>query len=847
MKISTSTGPVTNTTLTNLEYSFEDFCNLLVKPEIGQKDGSYFIRGAFSGGSNTRSDKNIPRADLIVIDADSSIDSKMGQITSGAPNPELAHTALSNLGLQHVIFTTHSHGSKKGNRYRIALPCELETPVELQASVYYLITALQTSGVLIAPVKENMGWSQPWFFPRVQGTDSEYIFLSQTQGKAVNVTDCMHFFELSQIKEAKQNPPHHDPHSPISKFNQQNSNAEYMLKILADNDYLLMNKPKDISKTTYRLLSPHSTSQAPGILLFKSDDGQYRGISFHGEGDPLSSSNPTTGKRRAFSAFDLYRIFEHNGDAKKAIKDWFKDNDHRPTIQITADQLSQNLRATVDALGMVDLPIIFQRGQQLVRVAHLEDNVLLQGCSVPSGSVVISEIQKGLMQVKLQETIKWEKYSKQETRWMPSDPCPKITTALLEGSGEWGKIPTLLGISEVPILTPQGDILASRGYDHRTKLYIEGSFQKLTIPENPTRDDAIRAMEILFEPFQEFPFVDKELDKSVALSYILTLILRPQLPLAPLFCFSSTTPGTGKGLMVELANLMVRGRDAAIMPPVSGNSAEEETRKRITALLLQGIPSINLDNWTTAIGGEAMNTLLTATEWTDRKLGVSESVRLPSRITWSATGNNLSVLADMTRRSLLVRLDAGEEHPEQREFKNPDVRQSVIQNRARYLSAIFTILKAFQLCTEKPNIKLLGRFEEWSRHVCWPIVWLGLPDPVTSQGLLKDADPYTDDLRGVLEQIYNLKVSSHFTAGDLIKETVGMNTNSTHNEIQQRLRTVLMEVASDKSGSAINNKKLGRYFSKNAGRIVSGYVLRQLSQSANTKSAKQYHVERVSI
>ena len=845
MKIATSGGPVTNTTLTNQEFSFDEFCGLLRKPEFGQKDGSYFIRGACTESSNTRADKNISRADLIIIDADSSIDLKTGQVTSGAPDPKIAHKELLLMGLQHAIFTTHSHGSEKGSRYRIVLPCDIQTPMELQACVYYLISALHLFNVPIAPAKENLTWSQPWFYPRIKSPDSEYLFMCQTKGVTVDVEYCVKFFEQSEIKEAEHNHPQQDPHSPISRFNQQNSNIEYMLKILEHNGYKKLSATKDKGVSSYRLLSPRSTSQIPGVVLFLSNDSQYRGISFHGDEDPLSSTNSATGKRQAFSAFDLYRIFEHNGDAKNAVSHWQKDNDPRPTIKIVPDQLSQNLRETVEALGKTNPPVVYQRGLQLVRVAHLEEEILLQGCSLPSGSVVISEILKALMQIKLQETIKWEKYNKNKESWGPADPCPKITAALLESAGEWGKIPKLLGISETPVLTPDGDILFSRGYDSGTGLYIDANVSNLNLPEHPTRDDAIRAKNILYEPFEEFPFVDDNMDRSVLLGYLLTLTLRPQLPLAPLFCFSSTTPGTGKGLMVELANLMVRGRDAATMPPVSGYSAEEETRKRITALLLQGIPSINLDNWTTSIGGEAMNTLLTATEWTDRKLGVSESVRLPSRVTWSATGNNLSVLADMTRRSLMVRLDAREEHPEQRVFKNPDVRHSVIKNRARYLSAIFTILKAYQLCPVKPYVKPLGRFEEWSDRVCGPIVWLGFSDPVKSQELLKDADPYTDELHEVLEQIFKLKNSSQFTAGDLMKES-SIHLTSPEAEQWQRLRTVLLEVARDNSGSSINTKRLGHYFAKKVGRIVSGYVLRQLQQSEKTRSAKQYYVERVS-
>ena len=43
------------------------------------------------------------------------------------------------------------------------------------------------------------------------------------------------------------------------------------------------------------------------------------------------------------------------------------------------------------------------------------------------------------------------------------------------------------------------------------------------IPENPTREDALAALEILLELLSEFPFVD-EASRSVAISAILTAV-----------------------------------------------------------------------------------------------------------------------------------------------------------------------------------------------------------------------------------------------------------------------------------------------------------------------------------
>jgi hypothetical protein len=157
---------------------------------------------------------------------------------------------------------------------------------------------------------------------------------------------------------------------------------------------------------------------------------------------------------------------------------------------------------------------------------------------------------------------------------------------------------------------------------------------------------------------------------------------------------------------------------------------------------------INLDNWTRPIGGESMNTLLTAGEWSDRVLGRSETVTLPARIALAATGNNLSVRGDMTRRSLIIQLDAGVERPELRQFKEPNLPGLVLRRRGELLAALFAILKKGYRQARRPGHRdqLLGRFEPWSMAVAAPIRWLGYPDPTDSQARLREADPEAESV-----------------------------------------------------------------------------------------------------
>ena len=71
-----------------------------------------------------------------------------------------------------------------------------------------------------------------------------------------------------------------------------------------------------------------------------------------------------------------------------------------------------------------------------------------------------------------------------------------------------------------------------------------------------------------------------------------------------------------------------------------------------------------------------------------RILGLSKLAQIePRGTTFFATGNNLVVYGDMTRRVITARLDARLERPEYRDFKGDPVAK-VQANRGAYIAAV---------------------------------------------------------------------------------------------------------------------------------------------------------------
>lgn len=542
------------------------------------------------------------------------------------------------------------------------------------------------------------------------------------------------------------------------------------------------------------------------------------------------------------SGFDYepYEVIYREVDNSRRQK---KSSANKPVIRIEPGQLPELMDKAVKSLAASDPPLVFQRSRTLCRVANIivEEDVF--GCRVPKGTAQIVTLNRAGLAVELSRSANWERISGK--CWVPSDPCPKVCGALPDAIGYWGDIPVLQGISEVPLLLADGTLYSKPGYDRQSKLFVQGGYPDLHLPDVVSWEDAVAAAHRFLHFFREFPFEEPDLDRSVLLAYAITLLLRPQLATAPLFCFSARAPGSGKGLLVESINLAIRGKDAATMPPVNGTGSEDETRKRITALLVQGVTSINLDNYSKPIGGDSMNALLTATEWNDRLLGSSTTVSLPTRTTLAATGNNLAVRGDMVRRSLIVQLDAGVERPELREFEDPDLLHSIMSHRGGLLTDVFTILKGYQQAGQ-PGVdkNLLGRFEQWTRAVCAPIRWLGFPDPLLSQVRLQEQDPEMEKLSQLLSALYAHFDTQWFTAGDAIEEADNTHSASLHMHMSD-LRQALEEIASD-GRRGLNRKLLGWYLKRNEGRIADGLKLERRDRgNSKSKNAQEYRVAQV--
>ncbi len=416
----------------------------------------------------------------------------------------------------------------------------------------------------------------------------------------------------------------------------------------------------------------------------------------------------------------------------------------------------------------------------------------------------------------------FERFSKREKAFVACDP-PMWIVPTLRGRAGRLRFPILSGVVNAPTLRADGTILHAPGYDDATGLVFDPRGVVFPdIPDRPTRAEAEEAFARLLDLLSTFPFV-ADRSRSVALSAILTACVRPALPTAPLHAFSAPVAGSGKSKLVDIASTVALGHEA---PVISPGASEEELEKRLGAALLAGAQIIALDNISDGkpLAGDLLCQALTQTVVAPRILGKSETPPVSNAAFVSATGNNLVIKGDLTRRTILCRLDAGVERPESRVFEW-DAVDLANSRRPEYVAAALTCLRAWVLAAAAgaPNPPPLGSFEAWSQTVRGALMWLGGADPVETMGQLRESDPVLDEARAVISAWRATILEDRVTVADVIRRATEARSDgfSARPElINAEFHDALLVVAG--RGGALNARALGQWLTARADRIVDG-------------------------
>jgi hypothetical protein len=511
-------------------------------------------------------------------------------------------------------------------------------------------------------------------------------------------------------------------------------------------------------------------------------------------------------------------------------------DDPRPSVRVKEGELPRVVEDADALLRMHRVDRIYQRAGRLVRVVR-RSVPSVRNYRRPVGVLGLQEVDAPYLVAELTRIARWERFDKRADAWRRID-CPdRVANTLLAQHGRW-TVPRLWGTLSAPTLRPDGTLLQSPGYDEATcTFYDPGDVRFPEVAEHPTREDAEAALALLMRVIKDFPFVD-EWDRSVALAMMLTGLVRRSLPSAPLGAFTAPTMGSGKSLLADVVSILATGVSA---PAMQYATTDEEAAKTALAVLSEGDPVVLIDNIERPLEGDWLCTALTSEFFRGRVLGRSETVSVPTTTLFLATGNQLVVRGDLRTRTLLCRIDAKMERPEERQFRR-DLRADVTEHRPQLVAAGLTIMRAFACADIKPEdvVNAWGRFEGWSAMVRAPLVWLGVQDPCASLHELEQEDPARVEHLAVVSawhRVFDRPVTVRAALEELENNLLVGGDEA--RAPWRALQAAILDIAADRSGH-INAKRLGNWLRYRQDRPVGG--LRFTRKRETRDGVVEWHV-----
>lgn len=560
---------------------------------------------------------------------------------------------------------------------------------------------------------------------------------------------------------------------------------------------------------------PMSDMSLSDLLAWNAEDGLPPTVDGHNPGDTSGAIVPPMPAAPRGDDIDkaapgpARKYQHHDGSIARP------ETAEAPTIEVKGGALAKNTTAAEEAILYSGIPI-FQRGPHLVRPI-LQDVPTSKGRRTVAAG--FSEISCAGARDIMARSALWVKYDSKKRRMTACDPPRAVAETLLSRHGEW-RFLRVSGIITTPTMRPDFSILRELGYDPATRFYLmeDGSLVMPEIPDRPTRDQAMAALTLIDDLLVNFPFVTNS-DRSVALSAILTAVCRGAMPVAPLHAFRAPTAGTGKSFLIDVASAIATGRPAPVM---SAGRDMDEMDKRLTGHLLAGYSIILIDNLNGALGSDLLCQATERPLLRVRRLGGSEIYEIESNSTLFVNGNGFSVASDMTRRTVICDLDAEMERPELRRFDFDPV-ERVLSDRGAYVAAALTVVRAFVMSGDRPDILPLASYADYTATVRGALVWLGHPDPALSMERAREDDPDLASLRAVMGQwIHHVGLGVE-SSGKAVAGLADLHRQDGYGRILPEyiysdLRDALMAVAPGRQG--IDTTRLGRWLRAKSGRVV---------------------------
>jgi hypothetical protein len=456
----------------------------------------------------------------------------------------------------------------------------------------------------------------------------------------------------------------------------------------------------------------------------------------------------------------------------------------RMTIQVNNRFLREISADAVQALiGTNNPPRLFTRGTALVRLS--ETGLAADKINVPTLRGILDRAAD-FVRVK-------------DTGEIPDRPPDDVVRDIL--SQQNLPFPQLTGFASTPMFLSGGRFLAARGYDADSGLYL--NLDGLDGVHSDMPLERAKAL-LLGHLLVDFPFAD-EGSRAHAVAAMLEPFLRQLIKgPTPLYLMDAPSRGTGKGLLADLVAIVSTGAPTYV---TTLPRDDDETDKRITSMLMAGCPLVLWDN-ITVLRSPKLAAVLTSSSWRGRILGQSKMADVPNRTTWLATGNNVEMSDELNRRTVMIRLDAEMEAPEERTGFKHSRPLWAIEHRSELVSVCLSIIQNWVNVGMPTSDATLGRFEDWAGVMGGVLGVSGVLGFLSNREQQKRRDPESQEWVALCEGWWEQYEELPVTAKDVLELA--------------KYEGVLLSLWAGRSELAAQ-QRTGHALAKNRDRVFVGY------------------------
>lgn len=300
----------------------------------------------------------------------------------------------------------------------------------------------------------------------------------------------------------------------------------------------------------------------------------------------------------------------------------------------------------------------------------------------------------------------------------PIDPSSDLADGVLaEGADK--KINPVKGFVDHPIIDANLRAFSRQGYDRSMQILGRFDHNKFDVLDRKlTEDEVLSHLARIFAPFTGFELAGID-DRSVLFAAIFSAVVRQVLPTCPAFGFDAPMQGSGKTYLADSIAIITSGAKVPAIAP-GRSDYDEEFRKRLLSLFLQGGKVYLFDNIVGEFDSASLAAALTSETYEDRILQYSKTAKIHVKAMFLFTGNNLRFTGDMSRRVLTTRLKPADAKLAQRKY-DFDPRDRATHMRKQIISSVLSLINHWKHCGAPRATGTMTSYSEWDTLVRQPL------------------------------------------------------------------------------------------------------------------------------